>query len=193
MNAFWLETGDSTAPQVVAGRRVESILGDHAWDWRLPAGESLQAYSSPMPLSPDDPHPRQTVDILGTTMEYVDTGGDGDPIVFLHGNPTSSYLWRNVIPHLTKHGHCLAPDLIGMGRSGPPSTGSYRFVDHRRHLDAWFDAAGAHSNVTLVVHDWGSGLGFDWAHRHPATDQRVSGSVRNRPGACQANHVCRCA
>ncbi len=100
-------------------------------------------------------------------MEYVDTGGDGDPIVFLHGNPTSSYLWRNVIPHLTENGRCLAPDLVGMGRSGPSANGSYRFVDHRKHLDAWFDVVGAESNVTLVVHDWGSGLGFDWAHRHP--------------------------
>lgn len=120
-----------------------------------------------MPISPNDPHPRKTADILGTTMQYVDTGRDGDPIVFLHGNPTSSYLWRNVIPHLTEHGRCLAPDLVGMGRSGPSSTGSYRFVDHRLHLDAWFDAVGADSNVTLVIHDWGSGLGFDWAHRHP--------------------------
>ncbi len=105
-------------------------------------------------------------------MEYVDTGGDGDSIVLLHGNPTSSYLWRNVIPHLTGSGRCLAPDLVGMGRSGPSATGSYRFVDHRRYLDAWFDAVGADSNVTLVVHDWGSGLGFDWAHRHP---DRVKG------------------
>lgn len=120
-----------------------------------------------MPISPHDPHPRHTADILGTTMEYVDTGGDGDPIVLLHGNPTSSYLWRNVIPHLAGQGRCLAPDLVGMGRSGPSSTGSYRFVDHRRHLDAWFDAVGPDSNFTLVVHDWGSGLGFDWAHRHP--------------------------
>lgn len=99
-------------------------------------------------------------------MEYVDTGGDGDPIVLLHGNPTSSYLWRNVIPHLTDSGRCLAPDMVGMGRSGPSSTGGYRFVDHRRYLDAWFDAVAADSNVTLVVHDWGSGLGFDWAQRH---------------------------
>jgi len=120
-----------------------------------------------MPISSRDPHTRQTANILGTTIEYVDTGGEGDPIVFLHGNPTSSYLWRNVIPHLTGSGRCLAPDLVGMGRSGPSSTGSYRFIDHRRHLDEWFDAVGTDSNVTLVVHDWGSGLGFDWAHRHP--------------------------
>jgi len=120
-----------------------------------------------MPISSHDPHQRHTVDVLDTTMEYVDTGGDGDPIVLLHGNPTSSYLWRNVIPHLPDSGRCLPPALVGMGRSGPSSTGSYRFVDHRRYLDAWFDEVGATSNVTLVVHDWGSGLGFGWAHRHP--------------------------
>lgn len=119
-----------------------------------------------MPLSPNDPHPRLTADVVGTTMEYVDTGGKGDAIVLLHGNPTSSYLWRNVIPHLMEHGRCLAPDLIGMGRSGSSSTGSYRFVDHRLHLDAWFDSVDAGSNITLVVHDWGSALGFDWARRH---------------------------
>jgi haloalkane dehalogenase len=116
-----------------------------------------------MPISAHDPHPRSRIDVLDTTMEYVDTG-EGNPIVLLHGNPTSSYLWRNVIPHLP--GRRLAPDLVGMGRSGPSSTGSYRFIDHRAHLDAWFDAVLPDGPVTLVVHDWGSGLGFDWANRH---------------------------
>jgi haloalkane dehalogenase len=116
-----------------------------------------------MPITAHDPHPRKRIDVLDTTMEYVDTG-EGDAIVLLHGNPTSSYLWRNVIPHLP--GRKLAPDLVGMGRSGPSSTGSYRFVDHRAHLDAWFDAVLPEGPVTLVVHDWGSGLGFDWANRH---------------------------
>jgi haloalkane dehalogenase len=99
-------------------------------------------------------------------MAYVDTG-QGDPIVFLHGNPTSSYLWRNVIPHVEKIGRCLAPDLIGMGQSGKAPGGSHRFVDHSRYLDAWFDTLDLKENVTLVVHDWGSALGFYWAHRHP--------------------------
>ena len=80
-------------------------------------------------------------DVLGTEMAYVDVGA-GDPIVFLHGNPTSSYLWRNVIPHLSDRARCLAPDLIGMGDSGKAPTGAYRFVDHARYLDAWFDALG---------------------------------------------------
>ncbi len=99
-------------------------------------------------------------------MAYVDTSA-GDPIVFLHGNPTSSYLWRNVIPHVENRGRCLAPDLIGMGDSRKNPSGSYRFVDHSRYLDAWFDALGLNKNVTLVVHDWGSALGFYWAQRHP--------------------------
>jgi haloalkane dehalogenase len=104
------------------------------------------------------------LDVLDSTMAYVDAG-QGPPVVFLHGNPTSSYLWRNVIPHVTAVGRCLAPDLIGMGDSGPASGGSYRFVDHARYLDAWFDALGLR-DVTLVVHDWGSALGFWWAFRH---------------------------
>ena len=112
--------------------------------------------------------PKQKIQVLGRTMAYVERGS-GDPIVLLHGNPTSSYLWRNVIPHLESLGRCIAPDLIGMGdsdkleKSGPKS---YRFVEHRRYLDALLEALGITENVTLVVHDWGSGLGFDWANRH---------------------------
>ena len=96
--------------------------------------------------------------------------GQGDPLVFLHGNPTSSYLWRNIIPHVLELGRCIAPDLIGMGDSeklpdsGP---GAYTFVEHRRYLDALLDQLGVKERVTLVVHDWGSALGFDWAYRHP--------------------------
>jgi len=108
----------------------------------------------------------RTIPVLDSHMAYVETGS-GDPVVFLHGNPTSSYLWRNVIPHVESLGRCLAPDLIGMGASGPSRAGSYRFVDHRRYLDAWMEAVGVTDNVTLVVHDWGSALGFDWARRHP--------------------------
>jgi haloalkane dehalogenase len=113
-----------------------------------------------------DPHPRRRVAALDTEMSYVDTG-HGDPIVFLHGNPTSSYLWRNVIPYLSEHGRCLAPDLVGMGQSGTSPTHAYRFVDHARYLDAWFDALHITKNVTLVVHDWGAALGFHRATRFP--------------------------
>jgi len=121
----------------------------------------------------DDPYERRRIRVLDSEMASVDTGA-GDPIVFLHGNPTSSYLWRNVIPHVAGQGRCLAPDLIGMGESGKARGGSYRFTDHARYLDAWFDAVGVRRNVTLVVHDWGSALGFHWAARHP---ERVSGLV----------------
>jgi haloalkane dehalogenase len=110
--------------------------------------------------------PSLTVPVLDSHMAYVEVGA-GAPIVFLHGNPTSSYLWRNVMPHVEDLGRCLAPDLIGMGASGSTADGRYRFVDHRRYLDAWLQAVGATEDVTFVVHDWGSGLGFDWAHHHP--------------------------
>jgi haloalkane dehalogenase len=115
-------------------------------------------------LSVDDKYTRKRVKVLDSEMTYIDEG-TGDPIVFLHGNPTSSYLWRNIIPEVEGLGRCLAPDLIGMGQSGKNPNGSYRFVDHARYLDAWFDALDL-KNVTLVIHDWGSGLGFHWANRH---------------------------
>jgi haloalkane dehalogenase len=114
-----------------------------------------------------DPHPRKRVAVLDTEIATVETGvAGGRPIVFLHGNPTSSYLWRNVIPHLAGLGRCLAPDLVGMGDSGASSSG-YRFADHARYLDAWFDAL-AVDDAVLVGHDWGSALAFNWARRNPA-------------------------
>ena len=120
---------------------------------------------SQQPISAVDPYERKRVAVLDSEMAYIDIG-QGDPIVFLHGNPTSSYLWRNIMPHLEGFGSCLAPDLIGMGQSGKNPSGSYRFVDHYRYLDAWFEAVGVSQNIVLVVHDWGSGLGFHWAYQH---------------------------
>ncbi len=120
-----------------------------------------------------DPYRRRLVTVLDSAIAHVDTG-TGDPVVFLHGNPTSSYLWRNVVPHMASVARCLAPDLIGMGESGKATGGSYRFVDHARYLDAWFEALGLAQNVTLVVHDWGSALGFDWACRHPASVRGIA-------------------
>jgi haloalkane dehalogenase len=117
-------------------------------------------------ISTQDNYTRKRIPVLDTEMAYVDVG-QGDPIVFLHGNPTSSYLWRNLIPHLENSARCLAPDLIGMGSSGKSIDGSYRFVDHSRHLDAWLDSVELTGKVTLVIHDWGSALGFHWAKRHP--------------------------
>lgn len=113
-------------------------------------------------------HPKQTVSVNGKTMAYVEMG-KGDPIVFQHGNPTSSYLWRNIMPHLQDQGRCIAIDLIGMGDSdkledsGPER---YSFMEHRQYLDGALDALGVKDNVTWVIHDWGSALGFDWANRH---------------------------
>ena len=115
-------------------------------------------------ISADFPYKSNYVEVKSAKMHYVDEGA-GDPILFLHGNPTSSYLWRNVIPHLTKHGRCIAPDLIGMGKSDKPDI-DYRFFDHADYLDGFIQALGL-TNITLVIHDWGSGLGFHYAHRHP--------------------------
>lgn len=126
----------------------------------------------PLTISTEDVSYRKHLRVLGTQMAYVDVG-EGDPIVFLHGNPTPSYLWRNIIPHLLPFGRCLAPDYVGMGNSGPAPDG-YRFVDHQRYLDAWFETLGIERNVILVVHDWGSALGFSWAQRHP---ERVKAMV----------------
>ena len=114
------------------------------------------------------PYRKRRQRVLGKEMAYAQVG-EGNPIVFLHGNPTSSYLWRNVLPYLEPLGRCIAPDLLGMGDSdklldsGP---GSYRFVEHRRYLDALLEALDVRERVTFVVHDWGSALGFDWANRH---------------------------
>jgi haloalkane dehalogenase len=114
------------------------------------------------------PLTKQTTTVNGTTMAWHERG-EGDAIVFLHGNPTSSYLWRNVLPHLEGQGRCIAPDLVGQGDSAKlddQSPGTYRFVDHRRYLDGLLDELDLGDRVTLVVHDWGSALGFDWANRH---------------------------
>jgi haloalkane dehalogenase len=117
-------------------------------------------------ISTENASYRKRVAVLDSHMAYVDVG-EGDPIVFLHGNPTPSYLWRHIIPEVLPLGRCLAPDYVGMGSSGPSPNGAYRFVDHQRYLDAWFDALQLTANVILVVHDWGSALGFSWAQRHP--------------------------
>lgn len=119
-------------------------------------------------LSDKYPYEKKYKIIHGKRMAYVEQGS-GDPIVFLHGNPTSSYLWRNIMPFLEGAGRLIAPDLIGMGDSeklddsGPQS---YTYVEHRKYLFALLESIGADKNVTLVIHDWGSGLGFHWAHTH---------------------------
>ena len=114
-------------------------------------------------------HDKKTVVVNGKRMAYVEMGA-GDPIIFQHGNPTSSYLWRNIMPELAGRGRCIAVDLIGMGDSeklDDPGPDSYRYVEHRDYLFAAWEQLGVTDNVTLVVHDWGSALGFDWAMQHP--------------------------
>jgi haloalkane dehalogenase len=111
---------------------------------------------------------KRSVGVLGSEMAYVEVG-EGNPIIFLHGNPTSSFLWRNVLPHVADVGRCIAPDLIGMGDSSKVQGLEYRFVDHRRYLDGFLDAVGVRDRVTLVVHDWGSALGFDRGNRNRAS------------------------
>jgi haloalkane dehalogenase len=125
---------------------------------------------NPLNISASEP-PKKTIDVLGKKMAYVEMG-EGDPIVFQHGNPTSSYLWRNIMPHLAEQGRCIAVDLIGMGDSDKlddSGAGRYRYVEHREYLFAAWRALGILDRVTLVIHDWGSALGFDWAQQNSAS------------------------
>lgn len=122
------------------------------------------------------PQTKHFAAVLDHRMAYVDQGR-GRAILFLHGNPTSSYLWRNVLPHVAPFGHCLAPDLIGMGDSDKIEGGDatrYDFETHRRFLDAFIGGLDIGDDLILVLHDWGSALGFDWARRNP---ERIAGIV----------------
>jgi haloalkane dehalogenase len=121
--------------------------------------------SAAEPEGPDH-LPRRRVKVLDTEISYIDVG-EGDPVIFLHGNPTWSYQWRNIIPYLGAHRRCLAPDFVGMGWSGKSPTKAYRFVDQVRYLDAWFDGLVLTKNVTLVGHDWGGPTAFYRARRYP--------------------------
>jgi haloalkane dehalogenase len=126
-------------------------------------GASACTHALPAPERSGFPYEPHFVQVLGSRMHYVEEG-KGDPILLIHGNPTSSYLWRNVIPHLASHGRVIAVDLIGMGKSDKPRIG-YRFADHYRYLAGFIEALGLR-NVTLVVHDWGSALGFAYGMEH---------------------------
>ena len=122
-------------------------------------------------ISAEFPFDSHFLTVHDSSMHYVESGV-GDPIVFLHGNPTSSYLWRNVIPHLSPLGRCVAPDLIGMGRSGKPEI-EYRFFDHVRYVEGFLETLGLR-DITFVIHDWGSALGFDYAMRHPKNIKAIA-------------------
>jgi haloalkane dehalogenase len=120
-------------------------------------------------MAPDWQSSKRSAQVLGHRMAYVERG-EGKPIVFLHGNPTSSFLWRSVMEPLEGRGRLIAPDLIGMGDSEKLDAGDerrYTFARHREFLDALLEELGVGAEVTLVVHDWGGALGFDWARRHP--------------------------
>ena len=121
-----------------------------------------------------EPLSKQYLAVSGKQMAYHDVGS-GDPVVFLHGNPTSSYLWRDIVPHVSGQARCIVPDLIGQGDSDKlddPTADSYTFVEHREYLDGLLDQLDLGDNITFVIHDWGSALGFDWANRNR---DRVSG------------------
>ena len=112
--------------------------------------------------------PKKYVTVLGKRMAYCEIG-EGNPIVFQHGNPTSSYLWRNIMPHLETHGRCIAIDLIGMGDSEKLEDfgdNTYSYHIQKKYFDACLEELGIHENITLVIHDWGSALGFHWAQEH---------------------------
>jgi pimeloyl-ACP methyl ester carboxylesterase len=146
-------------------------------------------------VEPDGPDhlPRRRVKVLDTEISYVDVG-EGEPVVFLHGNPTWSYQWRNIIPYISPYRRCLAPDLVGMGWSGKSPTKAYRFVDHARCMDAWFEALQLTANVTLVLHDWGAAIGFaipSRSRRLPITKQSpIRADGRISPAAATDNSAC---
>ncbi|KAM0263199.1 hypothetical protein ACHAQJ_001354 [Trichoderma viride] len=131
------------------------------------------AHDSCQPISAEFPFEKQRVDVFGSQIAYVDVGvSEGYATVFLHGNPTSSYVWRNIIPHVSGKSRCVAPDLIGFGDSDKIAGLQYRVADHQRYLDAFLNAVLQVEKITLVIHDWGSALGFDWARRN---EKRIAG------------------
>lgn len=138
----------------------------------LTAGHPALSQDKPVyvpPISSEFAYEHKAIAVKDSTMAYVDVG-EGKPIVLLHGNPTSSYLWRNIIPFLEKRGRVIVPDLIGMGQSGKPDI-AYTFADHSAYLDAFLEALDL-TDIAFVLHDWGSGLGFDFASRN---EDRVRG------------------
>ncbi len=127
-------------------------------------------------ISSKERYIKNFAEVKGRRMAYAEVG-TGDPIVFIHGNPTSSYLWRNIMPHMEELGRCIAPDLIGMGDSDKlPNSGpdSYKLVDHIAYMDGLLEVLGATQNVTFVVHDWGGPIGFDWLRRHEDASKGIA-------------------
>src|SRR6516164_7331237 len=170
------------APHVGIGPSEQGAAKEVRWTRRAFGGLVLGGLSSAGPgfmntarsdavvstVEPDGPDrlPRRRVKAGDTEISYIDVG-QGEPVVFLHGNPTWSYQWRNIIPFISPHRRCLAPDLVGMGWSGKSPTKAYRFVDQARYMDAWLGALQLAKNVTLVGHDWGGPISFYRARRYP--------------------------
>jgi len=130
-------------------------------------------------ISADFPFESKYVEVKGSKMHYIDEG-EGDVILFLHGNPSASYLWRNIIPHLKGSGRCIAVDLIGMGKSDQPDI-EYGYTDEAAYLEAFIDSLGL-KDITLVIHDWGAMLGFDYANRHRDNVKAIAfmeGAIQN--------------
>ncbi len=123
-------------------------------------------------ISAEFPYESKFIEVKGSRMHYVEQG-EGDPIVLVHGNPTSSYLWRNVIPHLSGSGRCIALDLIGMGKSDKPDI-SYRMTDHAAYFDGFIEALGL-TNLRFVLHDWGGYVGLNYAARHQDNVRAIAG------------------
>jgi haloalkane dehalogenase len=168
---YWdndLGSGSVTTERRITRRTFSSVayagLSALAFGVRPVAGDEA-IESTAEPDGPDH-LPRRRIKVLDTEISYVDAGS-GDPVVFLHGNPTWSYQWRNIIPYLSSDRRCLAPDFVGMGWSGKSPTKAYRLVDQARYLDAWFEALQLTRNVTLVGHDWGGPVAFYRARRYP--------------------------
>ncbi len=122
-------------------------------------------------ISPEFPYESHFVEVNGSNLHYIDEG-EGETVLFLHGNPTSSYLWRNIIPHVTPRSRAVALDLVGMGKSDKPDI-EYRFFDHVRYVDGFIEKLGL-ENFSLVIHDWGSGLGLHYASRHPGNVKAIA-------------------
>ena len=130
------------------------------------------AGSTISPAARDILNTRKRMDVLDSFMEYLDTAKGSNVVIFLHGNPTSSFLWRNVIPHVQPVARCLAPDLIGMGGSGKPDIG-YTYVEHYSYLSKWIDQMDLPSKISIVGHDWGSALGFNWCYQNQDRVQSI--------------------
>ena len=134
----------------------------------LPQKENLNSKENKMIEISDQELEKKKIKVLGKNMSYIERG-EGDPIIFQHGNPTSSYLWRNIIPYLENQGRCIAIDLIGMGDSdklNDEGNNTYSYHVQKKYFDACLEELEINKNTTFVIHDWGSALGFNWAYEH---------------------------